>query len=501
MIRLTRSTSFFVLGIGLAGLSASLAGCGADPGDRPEDEPMGEAASPITVNPGGSSLFVNEPAVLKRFSLRRVLQQIIDRTPGIAPLTPQALYAQMFDTLNDAGHAQTSGPHCTGTINGFGAECPRTEGILAATNPFDGRFVDSYSPAAIVNRFDLAPTSGSNCGEYRIVYGKQLSGELSELDRLLVIFEGRLPNPTPELGLQGCLPVAQMWVSLGGLDSTARAAALESFFFAGLTAGAVTFEPVVDPTHYGMAEDFSAGGPSRGQIRTNMFMAGRPYFDGLNHVGDWQLREFRTRRVWDDGVRSLQIRNVAVANNPDPSLFRPNPAPGSRAETFQTVDFLAMVPRLAKPGVGSTDAALIGMRTKAIYNSGASDANSSQDYLWRAAGNAPFKSAITAKLAAIGRSDLTADDVLRRATSQSCGGCHQVSRQAPNGLMGGGIIFPHTIPGFTHINEDGGPSEAMVEVFLPHRAAVLEAFVNAPATAVQAAIAADFDSIGGDGSI
>ena len=36
---------------------------------------------------------------------------------------------------------------------------------------------------------------------------------------------------------------------------------------------------------------------------------------------------------------------------------------------------------------------------------------------------------------------------------------------------------------------------------LPHRAAVLEAFVNAPATAVQAAIAADFDSIGGDGSI
>jgi hypothetical protein len=499
-----RSNACLALGICGATLALSAAGCMADSAPAADDEVTAEAAQAITIDPMRSLILtgVNDATALGRFSLKRVLQQIINRTPGVTALTPTQLYQQMFDTMNSADHAQTTGPHCTGTLNGFATECPRTEGILAATNPFvappAGTIDDRYKPTAIVNRFDLAPTNGADCGEYRIVYAKATSGFG---DRNFLIFEGRLPNPSPTLGLQGCHPVAQMWADLTGtIDPVARANALESFYFTGLTSGGVTFEPVVDPTHYGMTAAFTPGGSVRGQIRVNMFMPfGRTYFAGGTQPPAsqfWQLRELQTRKICvAGGACSLQIRQTTSKNNPDASLFAPSPAAGSKAESFQTTDFLAMVPKLARPAAGSIDAALIGMKTPDKYNSGESSSDGRQDYLAAAAGNTVFKSAIQARLNAMGRSDLTATAILRRASSQSCGGCHQVS----NGVsMGAGITFPNS-NGFTQIDESGTLSPALTDVFLPHRKAVLEGFVNAPAAAVAAATAEDDETIGGDG--
>jgi hypothetical protein len=84
----------------------------------------------------------------------------------------------------------------------------------------------------------------------------------------LLIFEAVLPNPTPDLGLEGCRPVAEFWANLSTIDDpNVRATALADFYFTGLPG----FPPVVTIEHY-----------VTGQIRTNMFI--EPL---------WQLREFK----------------------------------------------------------------------------------------------------------------------------------------------------------------------------------------------------------------
>jgi hypothetical protein len=504
MISFARKNTVVAFGIGLLGLSASAVGCAADTGASLDDEATSEATSALTAAETRALVLTKttDSIALSRFSLQRVLQQIIDRMPGVTALTPAQLYAQMFDNFNKTDHAQTTGAHCASTLNGFATECPRMEGILAATNPFVvppvGTPDDRYLPTAIVNRFDLAPTSGVDCGEYRIVFAKATS---SAVDRNFLIFEGRLPNPSPALGLHGCTPVVQLWQSLSTTtNATTRANLVENLYFTGLTSGGVTFEPVVDATHYGMTAAFAAGGAARGQIRANLFLPlGRTYFAGGSQPPGsefWQLRELQTRKICDaNAVCSLQIRTTTARNNPDGSLFAANPPVGSKAETFQTTDFIAMVPKLAQPGVGVVDASLIGMNTPNTYNSGESSSDGRQNYVGLAATNTVFKAAITSKLAAIGRSDLTANNILARASTQSCGGCHQPSIITSS--VGGGMTFPASNQ-FTQIDETGKLSTALTTVFLPHRKAVMDAFLAAPAAAIADAVAADSQAIGGD---
>jgi hypothetical protein len=460
----------------VVGTALGLTGCGA-PADDDDVEHTAESAEAITVDPNLSLIAtkLNDATALQRFSLKRVMQQIIDRMPGVAAQTPTELFHQMF-----SGYL-----NCTSTFNGFALECPRTEANLSfkMTDPFAAGGADSYSPVALVNRFDLAPSNGANCGEYRIIFAKKSS---SFADRNFIIFEGRLPNPSAALGLKGCKPVAQMWADLSSNPSaTARADQLEAFFFTGLTAGGVTFEPVVDPTHYGMTATFKPGGNTRGQIRVNSFMVGRSFlFHGPPPPPNqtWQLREMQTRKVCDaHGLNcSLQIQLVPAQNNPDASLFVANPAAGSLAETFQTVDFINMIPRLVKPTqaqAGAADAvAFIGMSTATKYDSGESNSDARQDYMSFAAGNTTFFNAIDAKLAQLNRPDLTHTDIINRAMTQSCAGCHEV---ASTRALGDGIKFPAQ-QGFVHVDESGTLSKALTTVFLPFRKTVLENFVNAP---------------------
>ena len=320
------------------------------------------------------------------------------------------------------------------------------EAILAGTNPFTspGTNPDSYITLGLVNRFDLAPANGANCGEYRIIYGKR-SGLSDGSDRNLIIFESRLPNPTPASGLAGCAPVAQFWADLSKDNSpTSRASKLQNFYFVGLPG----FEPVIHPDHY-------ASGT--GQIRTNQFMPGRNPLPGQF----WQLREYKLQRSCIGSTCTLQVRNVTDKNNPATALF----ANGGDS-TFQSTDFINQVPKLAVTGNDPNDVA---MNTKNVYNWGESTEDSRNDYK-PAAGNA-IRNKIQAKLTAIG-SPLSVDNILDRATTQSCAGCHQNS---PFDDLGGNMQWPNS-NGFTQIDENKTLSPA-VQAFIVHRTEVMTDFL------------------------
>ncbi|HWL86954.1 MAG TPA: hypothetical protein VNO21_14190 [Polyangiaceae bacterium] len=402
------------------------------------------------------SLFVTNPTELANFSLEAVLNQIV-ATGGGSGQTALGLYQQMLDTLNDAAHAHGQGSHCDDhrvnglpAINGFPIECPRQEGTLASTNPF-GTDDNGYTPIGLVNRFDLAPQDGSSCGQYRVVFGKN-SGKAQIFDRMLLIFEAVMPNPNPSAGIAGCRAVPQFWADLSSDDdASSRASRLQDFYFKGLPG----FEPVVAAAHYGIG-----GGTDTGQIRANMFM---------NAVGgqNWQLREFRLTHAVDatTSVTSLVAQNTFVQVNPFGGLFT---ADGD-SNAFQSA-FLNQVGPLA-----SNDLNTIGMTTDAVHNAGQSDEqNQSNDYANQAQNNAALHKAITDKLAQIGRPDLTSTNVVERATTQSCAGCHQIS---PGRSLGGGLTWPAS-NGFTQITENGTLSPALTGTFLPFRAQVLGSFLG-----------------------
>jgi hypothetical protein len=407
------------------------------------------------------SLFVTDPVVLARFPLERVMDQIT-ASASTTGQTGLDLYQQLFDTLNDSAHAVTSGPHCddvlTGSlpsINGFPIECPRQEGTLASRNPFLAGDPDSFIPVAVVNRFDLAPSDGTNCGEYRIVYGK-LSGQTTLKNRALVIFEAKLPNPIPDAGVQGCLPVVEFWASLTNApDSDFLAARLEQFYFAGLSDPQGDFSPIVLAQNYGVGR-----GPDTGQIRANLFM------NVVSGQG-WELREFRLDQACDGyGNCNVLAENTVVQNNPFGGLFGGS---DDASAAFQR-QFLDQIATLASDTIPA-----IAMTTPAAYLGGEShEQGTDNDYTAQAANNSALLDAINAQLAVIGRRDLTAQNVLDRATTQSCAGCHQVATKRD---LGGGLTWPAS-NFFTQVTETGKLSPALTDVFLPFRAQVMTSFLG-----------------------
>ena len=117
--------------------------------------------------------------------------------------------------------------------------------------------------------------------------------------RMFVIFEAALPNPNPGLGIEGCRPVSDFWVSLSDLNqfptAADRAAALATFYYTGLPG----FDPVVQHANYGLP---------LGQIRADLFIVQA----GIT----WQLREFRTGFEAAEPPRCSWCRSEAI---PSPS--------------------------------------------------------------------------------------------------------------------------------------------------------------------------------------
>lgn len=415
--------------------------------------PQGPSAQAVTVDPR-SSLIVTDDTIVKNFPLQKVMQQLVTQS-GVAGLTPLALFQNWWSTATPPG--------CTPGFNNFPYQCPRVEGNQATVNPFinPGVNPDEYVPTALVNRFDLAPLSGTDCGEYRIVYAKR-SGFTNPGQRNLLIFEAVLPNPSPSLGLAGCMPVANFWATLTTTSSvTTRISMLVNFYFTGLGGG---FMPVVHFDNYGNR----TGIPATGQVRSNQFL--QP---------PWTLREFKVLRTMCGSVPcALNFRPVVDSTNPGGLLF--DPLSGHpEAFNFQNAQFPSQVPNLA-----INDINLFNFASTQPENSGQSNAQGPEnDYLFHfGPGPSTFHTNVQNALTALG-SPLTPQQVVARSLALSCAGCHQFSNGAN---LGAGIIWPPSL-GFVHVAEQTSPgpfgpryniSPALSSVFLPHRKAVLETFLN-----------------------
>ncbi|WP_437911448.1 hypothetical protein WME73_27290 [Sorangium sp. So ce302] len=464
---------------------------------------------PFPIDPR-KSLIVTDVDIVSSFSLHLVLQRLINQS-GVTGLTPLALFRQFMDTHRTAATGIFPVvPHCddvpantadiyppgstapgeqpTGSINGWPVLCPRAVGDEAASDPFADPNADSaYMATTLSNRFDLAPSDGSNCGEYRIVFARRSGSPATNgFQRNFIIFEGRLPNPNPSLGRQACLPVVEFWLNQSdpAKSVTTRRNELLSFYFLGLPG--FGFEPVFHIDHYG-----HAAGPDRGQIRTNEFLLGAtPVVDA------WSLREFRLIHG-TSGSPSLKIVPSFVKDNPAARLFSPAASSDQRVSDFQGETFPEAVERLAAADDINRFAYPSALPDES--NAGESLMMPLQNNYLNAlgTGTSTLKSSIEAKLTAMG-STLTPDQIVGRAQTLACSGCHEPadSNGAPSSNFDVGLStpFPNTL-GFTHTSElkepvdssnPSGPqrfmiSPALINVFLPFRQQVMtEYLLNNP---------------------
>ncbi|MBS2019342.1 MAG: hypothetical protein JST00_41145 [Deltaproteobacteria bacterium] len=416
------------------------------------------------------SFAVTDQALLTGFTFKRVVDKLT--AEATTPVTSRALYTQWWDTQHTKAQGIATGPHCDDALmsgvpsfNGFPWQCPRNEGDLAQTNPFDSLGDAFVFPIGVFNRFDLAPANGANCGEYRIVFGNTRS-------RNLVIFEAVMPNPNPSCGIDACRPIAQFWANLSSSTLTAAQvkSRLEQLYFTGVAG----FEPVVKVSHYGAAG---------GQIRSNQFMSGP-------NGQLWNLKEFKLAKTCNatTGACTLRVNPATVKTNPAPQLFS-DAATDARKADFQTA-FVGQVASLARSDINT-----FGMRLANTFNAGQSHSQSfdpgltsptiTNDYAAVFNPSGAFAQKIQTRLTQIG-STLTPKQIVDRATTQSCGGCHQFT----NGRsLGGGLTWPSS-NGFVQVSETGseaggfGPafpiSPALKTVFLPHRRDVLTTFLKRP---------------------
>ena len=402
------------------------------------------------------SLAVTELGILSQFPLPAVMDQLAAQN-GNPALTGAQLFRQLWETQNPAASGGTAdlqpSAHCADngtTLNGFPNVCRTSEGAQAGS-PIS---IVSYSPIGLYNRFDLAPNTGANCGEYRLVYGKTMGS-----GRAFIIFEAILPNPRPELGLEGCRQVQAFWRDLSNTsDVNARATALRGFYFNGLPG----YQPVIHMDNFG----FNSAGA--GQVRVNMFI-GSP----------WELKEFKLLRQCPLGVCVLKAVPVTVKANPYGDLFNPASTEPLAAD-FRT-HFLTQVQPLA-----FNDVNRFNYEVPDQFNAAHSDSMSGgveDDYLANFAGPSTFRDDIQTQLDNLS-SSVTPDEIVARAQSLSCGGCHQRSFAA---ALGGGLQGPISA-GFVHSTEfqESGPdgtrfsiSISLPNTVLPFRKSVVEEYLSA----------------------
>jgi hypothetical protein len=454
--------------VALAALAASTAACIELPqSDDPPVEPPPDDPDPPPVDPidppsppgacpvrgvvAARSLADTDPIALAPLTFARVLDRV--RETAGATATPRlALYQAWFRTFG-ASPAAGDCDDPDRDPEGYGLRCPRApEARLASIDPFAAAAVARFEPVAVFDRFDLAPGDGATCGEYRIVYALRAEPFAPVRGPGFVIVEAALPNPTPAAGVDACLPVARFWHALSSENDPARRAAqLEQFFFTG---GAVAgFPAAIDARHLGLADN--AATFARGQLRTNLF---------IDEV-EWALREFKLRRTCVGATCALAVVPVPVAANPADELVA-----GTHPRAAAFADALAaQVDALAGPRVAELSLAIdpIFDELESVSMPGTATVR------YRARAAVALRVALQRQLTATG-SSLTTSNLLDRATTQTCAGCHDVSSNAD---LGGGLFWPPS-NGFTHVDERGTLSPALTDVFLPHRAAVLERFIN-----------------------
>ncbi|WP_309890962.1 hypothetical protein [Archangium sp.] len=440
-----------------------------DKKDKPEKDKPGKDKPGLVVD-ARRSLAITDEAILQRFTFEEVMTRLAEQS-GVPGLTPLRLYQEWWDSQRPAPGLGLGGPHCDDQkledgqpgFNGYTYACPRGEGRQADENPFLEPDTNpaAYVPIGLFNRFDLAAEDGSDCGEYRIIFARR-SGITHSRSRNFINFEGVLPNPHPKKGLAGCRKVVRFWAELSQEpDVAVRAEALHRFYFEGYK----EFPPVVHIDNYGNATDRATG-----QVRTNQFMQ-----------TTWTLREFRVRKRCTDEACVMRIEPDTVKANPAGVLFNP------KASHVLKQDFEESIVSQVEALLGD-DPLRYTLNTEERFNSGQSHSSGTENLYVHQLGNgpSPLKTRLQQRLEEAG-STLTPMQLVARAQTLSCAGCHQLSTGAN---LGGGLLWPSksTLYTFVHVSErtleegpDGpryGLSEALAGTFLPYRQQIFEAFLE-----------------------
>ncbi|VVH50600.1 hypothetical protein BPUTSESOX_2221 [uncultured Gammaproteobacteria bacterium] len=313
--------------------------------------------------------------------------------------------------------------------------------------------LSAMSPTAIFNRFDLSASNGEHCGEYRVVYHKNNGG------RFFLIFESQYPNPEPSKGKQGCFAVADFWQKIGDMSKTDALAQLEKFFYKGLVHKGVKLPAAINFANYTHGT---------GQVRSNSFIK-----------SPWQLREFKAdinakgEVVFvADSVKSNPLTNLfAGENNTDSDSLKALKINFDRDFDAYADNLLAPERRASNPS--SSDIINgFSLDNDDSYNEFQSDASDNDN---TAKGkNKNLNTIINNKLTALNLPNYNAKMIRNRAEAMSCGGCHQNSNDteiAPN------VNWPKS-RFFVHVDEQGTLSPALIEQFLPARAALLKDYLQ-----------------------
>ena len=378
------------------------------------------------------SMVVTEKAILEAFTFERVLDQI---TEG-SGVTSEQLFRQWWSLQTE--------PHCKEILNGTERRCPTEEGALA-TAPYRP---EDFFPIGITNRFDQA--SATQCGQYRIMFAHR---KATSSEAFHVIFESELPNPRPELGLEGCRPVAQFWADLSKVDAPqGRRERLERFFFDGVEG----FPPAVHADHFhsnqagirtlqlSMPHNFPSFYQFRlvrdnGTLVMKHDVLENVAFSPLMDASNADDRSNRFRQVFLENVKNLAVRDANLYFVKLPSEFQVQDSKPHDKYIFATN--VVFFQSLSKPE-GKT-----------------------------------FEAEIAAELQRLG-SKLTPHEVVTRAETQTCIGCHFLGTP-----VGEGVEFPPALDLMSHVSEQGGTathfamSPAMRNVFVPHRMKILKDFL------------------------
>jgi hypothetical protein len=363
---------------------------------------------------------------------------------------PLRVYQQIFDSYASAELAQLpDGAHCgdeltngAPSLNGYPIVCDRTE-RLHVNDP------ESFRATAFVNRIDLAPANGAHCGQQRMIFAS------NSLNRAFMIIEAQIPNPAPELGIDGCRPLAQFWLDQNAIpDPKLRGERLARAFLSGA--------PELAEAGFGAfytAENLTVGS---GQIRTNQFDS-----------DPWTLREFKLAL---DGA-AISAVPFPVAESPNGQLWNEN-VPLAQGDACRE-SFLN-----AAEGLLSSDLARLSFVVDGACKDAESRNDGSQNYAAQLSDG--FRGLLEERLVGTG---LSADDIANRAQfGGSCMGCHQEASGKPlgNGLR---APFSNDFPQVTEFatactgGEAGScfpPSETLRSLFLPSRMQVMSNLLGFP---------------------
>jgi hypothetical protein len=403
------------------------------------------------------SIFVSDVDTVNQIKFSEVMDKLVSQS-GDALLTKQILFHQWWDATGQRPGLGL-GPHCddvtaptpepgistftsVSMLNDFPYRCPRLEQDEAVSDPFTNDVEansNAYSAIAFSNRFDLV-SPPNDCGEYRIVFARN-SGRQDPLNRNLIIFEARVPNPKPSDGLNGCRPILEFWHGLSdtSISAAERGRRLHDFYLNGLPGSNVG--PIVDVAHYTFGT---------GQIRSNQFMLNDKDIRLPTPPFDWTLREFKT--FLNNGT--LSIIPDSVKTNPGNSLF----ATGSNDVRIATLnqDVRAQMKNIlgaAGSGNGVDDVNSIGFQTsgQGVNSFESDESHSDLGDIVAAYTSAPggkenpvIQSNIATSLALL-HSPLTTLNVANRLRTQTCAGCHEFSND--DHQLGGKAIWPNKTKG------------------------------------------------------